>query len=115
MASQAYFIFSLLQRVLESDEIHVASYSYDVDKEEWCEVLLKVSKPPFSWTPENYGVWGGGEGFLPSSLSQLLSKREKRELLRQDPANTVLSEHFCSGMNPIQGAVNWKLIVSIFV
>ena len=23
---------------------HVASYTYDVDKEEWCEVCLKVGK-----------------------------------------------------------------------
>lgn len=30
------------QRVLESD-IRVGSYSYDVKKEKWCEVSLKVS------------------------------------------------------------------------
>ena len=34
--------FSLcLQRVLQSD-IHVASYSYDAENEEWCEVSLQV-------------------------------------------------------------------------
>ncbi|XP_068728240.1 DNA-directed RNA polymerase I subunit RPA1-like [Montipora capricornis] len=31
---------SRVQRVVESD-FHVASYSYDADKEEWCEVCLK--------------------------------------------------------------------------
>ena len=30
-----------LQRVLQSD-IHVASYSYDAENEEWCEVSLQV-------------------------------------------------------------------------
>ena len=31
------------QRVLESD-VRIGSYSYDVKKEKWCEVSLKVSK-----------------------------------------------------------------------